>query len=151
MPSLFNIRLWAACTTGSVWTCLGVLYLGAGNRLDRGCGRRPRGIGAGGRRRRLAALAAAARGPRRRGPVAAPAAVGAPPPPLRVLLPERREFSYSLMQKNCPLFQFLSFLLPTSLGQPMHSYLALTELPSPNLVHFLLLNPVRQYSTPSRT
>ena len=50
---------------------------------------------------------------------------------------------YRLVQKDCPLFEFPSALLPANLGQPMHSQLALTELPSLNLAPFILLNPVR--------
>ena len=49
---------------------------------------------------------------------------------------------YRLMQKKCPLFEFPAFLLPINLGQPMHSQLAMTELPAQNLALFLLLDPV---------
>ena len=42
-----------------------------------------------------------------------------------------------------PLLELPSFLLPTNSGQPMHSQSGLTELPSPNLAPFLLLNPVQ--------
>ena len=46
------------------------------------------------------------------------------------------------MQKKCPPFEFPGFLLPTNLIPPMHSQSALTEVPSLNLVPFILLNPV---------
>ena len=48
---------------------------------------------------------------------------------------------YTLVQKKCALFEILSFLLPTNLGQPMYRQSALTELPSPSLALFLLLDP----------
>ena len=41
------------------------------------------------------------------------------------------------MQKECPLIGF-----SLNLGQPVHSQSALTELPSPSLAPFLLLDPV---------
>ena len=46
------------------------------------------------------------------------------------------------MQKKCPLYEFPSLTIPTNTRQPMHSLSALTELPSPNLAPFLLLDPV---------
>ena len=53
------------------------------------------------------------------------------------------------MQKKGPLFEFPSFLLPTNLGQLVHSQSALTELPSPNFSPFILLDPlVKEVHTP---
>ena len=40
---------------------------------------------------------------------------------------------YSVVQKNSSMFEFAAFLLPTNLGQPMHSPSALTEHVSLNL------------------
>ena len=36
---------------------------------------------------------------------------------------------YSMVLKNYFMFEFAAFLLPTDLGQPMHSQIAMTELP----------------------
>ena len=47
-----------------------------------------------------------------------------------------------LVQKKCSLFEFAAILLPTDLGLLTHSQSDLTELPSPNLAPFLLLDPV---------
>ena len=49
---------------------------------------------------------------------------------------------YRLVQKKCPLLEFLSTLLPTNPGQPVHSQLAPREPPSPNLNPFILLDSV---------
>ena len=46
---------------------------------------------------------------------------------------------YTLSQKKCALFEILSFLLPTNLGQLMHHHSALTDLPSPSLAPFCCL------------
>ena len=46
---------------------------------------------------------------------------------------------YRLVQKKCPLLEFLSTLLPTNPGQPVHSLLAPREPPSPNLNPFIIL------------
>ena len=43
---------------------------------------------------------------------------------------------YSVVQKNSSMFEFPAFLLPTNLGQPMHSPSALTEHVSLNLAWF---------------
>ena len=40
---------------------------------------------------------------------------------------------YSVVKKNSSMFEFAAFLLPTNLGQPMHSPSALTEHVSLNL------------------
>ena len=40
---------------------------------------------------------------------------------------------YSVVQKNSSMFEFAAFLLPTNLGQPMHSPSALTEHVALNL------------------
>ena len=44
---------------------------------------------------------------------------------LNLFLHTKITIIYSLMQRKCPLFVFPSFLLPITLGQPMHSWLAL--------------------------
>ena len=49
---------------------------------------------------------------------------------------------YSVVQKNSSMFEFAAFLLPTNVGQPMHSPSALTEHVSLNLAWFFLLNAV---------
>ena len=46
---------------------------------------------------------------------------------------EIRSFLYSVVQKNSSMFEFAAFLLPTNVGQPMHSPSALTEHVSLNL------------------
>ena len=48
-----------------------------------------------------------------------------------------------MKQKNSCLFEFPACLLPTNLGQPMHSPSALTEHVSLNLARLFLLYPVR--------
>ena len=51
---------------------------------------------------------------------------------------------YRPVQKKNPLLEFPAFLLPTNLGQPIHSQSTLTELPSPNFwLFFLLPDPVQ--------
>ena len=50
--------------------------------------------------------------------------------------------NYSVVQKNSSMFEFAAFLLPTNLGQPMHSPSALTEHVSLNLAWFFLLYAV---------
>ena len=50
---------------------------------------------------------------------------------------------YSLEQKNSCMSEFLAFLLPTNLGQPMHSPLALMEHVSLNFSGTFLLDPVQ--------
>ena len=47
---------------------------------------------------------------------------------------------YRAVQKNSCMFEFIAILLPTNLGQPMHSQSALTELQPLNLTLFLLLH-----------
>ena len=70
-----------------------------------------------------------------------------PPPPLHAALLQSNELMPEIQGKKRALtglpsrFQ-VSLLLPTKLGQPMHSQSALTELPSPNLAPFILLDPV---------
>ena len=44
--------------------------------------------------------------------------------------------TYSVVQKNSSMFEFPAILLPTNLGQPMHSPSALTEHVSLNLARF---------------
>ena len=50
-------------------------------------------------------------------------------------------FNYSMVYKNCCMFEFPAFLPPTNLGLPMHSPSALKEHVSLNLACFFLLNP----------
>ena len=57
----------------------------------------------------------------------------------------RWNYAYSLVQKKCPLFEFLFFPLPTNLKKLINSQSALTELPSPNIAPFLLLDPVHAF------
>ena len=52
------------------------------------------------------------------------------------------QFSVQSGAKNSCMFEFPMFLLPTNLGQPIHSLSAMTELPSPNLAVTFLLYPV---------
>ena len=54
----------------------------------------------------------------------------------------RRTRRHSEEQKNSRMFKFPAFLLPTSVGQPMHSPSALTEQVSLNLAGTFLLDPV---------
>ena len=49
---------------------------------------------------------------------------------------------YSVVQKNSCILEFPAFLLPTKVGQPMHSPTAMMEFPSPNLAGTFLLDPV---------
>ena len=53
---------------------------------------------------------------------------------------------YSVVQKNSSMFEFAAFLLPTNLGQPMHSPSALTEHVALNLAWFFLLYTVLSQS-----
>ena len=49
---------------------------------------------------------------------------------------------YRVEQNNSFMFEIPAFLLPSNLGQPMHSPSALTEHVSLNLAGFFLLDPV---------
>ena len=49
---------------------------------------------------------------------------------------------YMVEQNNSCMFEIPAFLLPTNLGQPMHSPLALMEHVSLNLAGTFLLDPV---------
>ena len=64
----------------------------------------------------------------------------------RLYIPPNRLISwqneYSVVQKNSSMFEFAAFLLPTNLGQLMHSPSALTEHVSLDLAWFFLVHAV---------
>ena len=60
---------------------------------------------------------------------------------------------YSVEKKNCCMFEFPAFLLPTKAnqGQPMRSPTAMAELPSQNLAGTLSLHAVLVVFNPDTT